>query len=237
MMKRSGPIQRKTPLKAKASGITERKPRQKTCDNEACKTKFTPTQLGQKVCCWQCGLAVAKQPGNQKKARVAIDQRERREIKVRKEKLKKYGEHVEDATKAKQAYRRVYELSIGSGCMSCGKSQEQVQAEQGWKPGGAWDGGHYLSKGARPELRLEDINIWLQCKGCNGGSAKYARKGESVRNGFRAGLIERIGLQAVEELEADHRPRKYTVDELKQITAEYRLKLRELKKQQESAHV
>ncbi|MEF0257051.1 recombination protein NinG, partial [Pseudomonas aeruginosa] len=42
-------------------------------------------------------------------------------------------------------------------------------------------------------------------------------------------LIERIGLEAVEALEADHQPRKYTNDELKAIAAEYRAKLRELK--------
>ena len=229
-------LKRKTPLKAKASGIAERAPRQRKCANPACDVKFTP-KIGQKVCCWQCGLAVANKPENQKKARMAIEQRERREIGERREKLKSHGDYVQEATSAVQAYRRVYELSIGSGCISCGKSQAEIEAAQGWKTGGAWDGGHYLSKGARPELRLEENNIWLQCKGCNGGSAKYARKGESVRNGFRAGLIERIGLPAVEALEADHRPRKYTIDELKQITAHYRALLRDLKKQQEVSHV
>ncbi|CAN7519896.1 recombination protein NinG [Pseudomonas sp. LjRoot71] len=224
-------LKRSTPLKAKASGITERKPRQRKCDNPACDVKFTP-KLGQKVCCWQCGLAVADQPANQKKARVAIEQRERREIKVRKEKLRTYGDYVSAAEKSVRDYRRTFELFIGSGCMSCNKDQAQVQAEQGWKTGGAWDAGHYLGKGARPELRLVENNIWLQCKGCNGGSAKYARKGESVANSFRIGLIARIGLEAVEALEADHTPRHYTKEELQQITALYRLKLRELKKQE-----
>lgn len=227
-MKRSE-LKRKVPLKA--SGIKPRTPRQKTCANPACGQKFTPAQgaVAQKVCNWRCGLAIAGQPENQKKARVAIEQRERREIQVRREKLKTYGEHMADAEKAVRDWRRTYELSIGSGCMSCDKDQHQVQAALGWIIGGAWDAGHYLSKGARPELRLEENNIWLQCKGCNGGSAKYARKGESVRNGFRLGLIERIGLAAVEALEADHRPRKYTIEELKRITAHYRALTRELK--------
>ncbi|MEZ6848106.1 recombination protein NinG, partial [Pseudomonas aeruginosa] len=109
-------------------------------------------------------------------------------------------------------------------------SQAEVLAEQGWKTGGAFDAGHFLGKGARPEHRLEPSNIWLQCKACNAGSSKYARRGLTVSQGFREGLIERIGLEAVEALEADHRPRKYTNDELKAITAEYRAKLRELKK-------
>ncbi|MNF08645.1 Bacteriophage Lambda NinG protein [compost metagenome] len=68
----------------------------------------------------------------------------------------------------------------------------------------------------------------MQCKGCNAGSNKYARKGATVSQGFRSGLVERIGLEAVEALEADHEPRKHTIEQLKAITAEYRAKLREL---------
>lgn len=209
-----------------------RQPRAKTCKNPSCADKFIPQRLGQVVCSPKCAIADARQPANQKKARIAIEQRERREIRERKEKLKTRSDYVGEATKAAQEYRRVYELSIGSGCMSCGKDQAQVAAEQGWKTGGAWDGGHFLGKGARPELRLVEQNIWLQCKGCNGGSSKYARKGESVKNGFRAGLVERIGLEAVEALEADQEPRKYTIEELKAITADFRARTRAIQKAQ-----
>ena len=218
-MKRT-PLQRKSPISTK--------PRARTCQNTECGATFTPLRAGQKVCGPKCALAMA--PVNQERARKAIDQRERREIKVRKEKLRSHGDFIQDATKAVQAYRRLYELSIGSGCISCGKSQAEIEAAQGWKTGGAWDGGHYLGKGARPELRLLEQNIWLQCKACNGGSAKYARKGESVRTGFRLGLIERIGLEAVEALEADQAPRRYTIEDLKAITAKYRAMTRELKR-------
>lgn len=209
-----------------------RQPKAKTCKNSECAAKFTPQRLGQAVCSPKCAIAEAKQPANQKRARIAIEQRERREIKVRKEKLKSRSSHEADAEKAVRDYRRTYELSIGSGCISCEKTQAQVQAEQGWKTGGAWDGGHFLGKGARPELRLLPENIWLQCKSCNGGSGKYARKNESVGKAFEAGLIKRIGLEAVEALKADRRPRKHTIEEFKTITAEYRAKLRELKKAQ-----
>lgn len=201
----------------------------KKCAVRNCRAPFIPKQSFEKWCSPDCAVLIIKAAESEK--RLAFEQRERREIKVRKEALRSHGWYVGEATKAVQGFRRLYELSIGSGCMSCGKDQAQVQAEQGWKTGGAWDGGHYLSKGARPELRLVEQNIWLQCKGCNGGSNKYARKGESVKNGFRAGLIERIGLEAVDALEADHEPRKYSIPELKAIAAEYRAKQRELKKQ------
>lgn len=169
-------------------------------------------------------------PANSERASKAIAQLGRREIKIRKEALKSRGDHLKDAEKAIRDYRRTYELSIGSGCMSCGESQESILAAQGWKTGGAFDAGHFLGKGARPELRLVPNNIWLQCKSCNAGSSKYARKGQTVSQGFRTGLIARIGLEAVEALEVDHEPRKHTVEELKAITADYRAKTRELKR-------
>ena len=205
-----------------------KQPKAKSCKNPACRASFVPQRLGQAVCNYTCGLAIKEV--NQAKAVKALAQIGRRDIKVRKEALKSRADHLKDAEKAVRDYRRTYELSIGSGCMSCGLSQEEILAAQGWKTGGAFDAGHFLGKGARPELRLVPSNIWLQCKSCNAGSSKYAHKGSTVSQAFRVGLIARIGLDAVEALEADHEPRKHTVDELKAITAEYRAKTRELKK-------
>jgi len=200
----------------------------KKCAVRTCRAPFVPARPFVTWCSTDCAVVIAR--AKQDKQRKETDMAERRETRERREKLKSRGDYVQEATSAVQAYRRVYELSIGSGCISCGKTQEEVQAAQGWKTGGAWDGGHWLSKGARPELRLEENNIWLQCKGCNGGSAKYARKGESVKDGFEAGVIDRIGREAAEALKNDHRPRHYTICDLKAITADYRQKLRELKR-------
>ncbi|MGY1448720.1 recombination protein NinG [Pseudomonas chlororaphis] len=208
--------------------IATKQPKPKACKNPECRASFVPQRLGQAVCSPKCGLAIKEV--NQAKARKSLAQVQRREIRARKEKLKSRGDHVQGAEKAVRDYRRTYELSIGSGCMSCGLSQEEIIAAQGWKTGGAFDAGHFLGKGARPELRLVPTNIWLQCKACNSGSYMHARKGYTVSQGFRGGLIARIGLDAVEALEADHEPRKYTVEELKAITAEYRAKTRELKR-------
>ncbi|SEC25677.1 Bacteriophage Lambda NinG protein [Pseudomonas saponiphila] len=211
--------------------LTTKKTKPKTCKNPACGASFVPTfSRAQKVCSWACGLAI--KDVNQEKARKSLALIERKEIQVRKEALKSRTDHLKDAEKAVRDYRRTYELSIGSGCISCGESQESILAAQGWKTGGAFDAGHFLGKGARPELRLEPTNIWLQCKSCNAGSSKYARKGITVSQGFRDGLIARIGLEAVEALEADHAPRKHETEQLKAITAEYRTKLKELKKGQ-----
>lgn len=207
----------------------ERKPaKPKPCKNPDCAESFVPQRLGQKVCSPKCGLAIKHV--NEDKARKALADVGRKDIEVRKEALKTRADHLKDAEKAVRDYRRTYELSIGSGCISCGESQESILAAQGWKTGGAFDAGHFLGKGARPELRLVPTNIWLQCKSCNAGSSKFARKGETVSQGFRTGLIARIGLESVEALESDHTPRKETVEQLKAITAEYRAKTRELKR-------
>ena len=212
----------------------ERKPaKPKKCRVAECGAKFVPQRLGQAVCSLTCAISDAtRSEANQEKARKALDEVGRKEIKVRKEALKSRADHIKDAEKAVRDYRRTYELSIGSGCISCGESQESILHAQGWKTGGAFDAGHFLGKGARPELRLVPNNIWLQCKSCNAGSSKYARKGQTVSQTFREGLIARIGLEAVEALESDHTPRKETVEQLKAITAEYRAKTRELKKGQ-----
>ncbi|VVO93205.1 hypothetical protein PS732_02467 [Pseudomonas fluorescens] len=209
-------------------------PKPKKCKNPACGISFVPFNSMQKVCGVPCSVAFATAERERKESRQrkSLAQVARREIQVRKEALKTRADHVKDAEKAVRDYRRTYELSIGSGCISCGESQESILAAQGWKTGGAFDAGHFLGKGARPELRLMPNNIWLQCKSCNAGSSKYARKGQTVSQAFREGLIARIGLEAVEALEADHAPRKETIEQLKAITAEYRAKTRELKKGQ-----
>lgn len=220
-MKRT-PLQRKTPLQ---SG----QPRRKRCPE--CRVMFVPLRDSQAVCGEiECAIAHGKSEKGRAIAGKALAEVGRREIKVRKEALKSRADHLKDAEKAVRDYRRTYELSIGSGCISCGETQESILAAQGWKVGGAFDAGHFMGKGARPELRLEPTNIWLQCKACNSGSYMHARKGYTVSQGFRTGLIARIGLEAVEALESDHTPRKETVEQLKAITAEYRAKTRELKR-------
>jgi hypothetical protein len=154
---------------------------------------------------------------------------ERVEVRRRKEAIKTRSEWLAEAKITIQKYRRLEELALGSGCMSCGKSQQEVIKTDGWKPGGAWDGGHFLSKGARPELALEPLNIWLQCKSCNAGSGKYAHKGYTVNALFEANLIKRIGIDQVEWLKGPHEPKKYTVDDLKAFISQYREKLKALK--------
>ncbi|POF89655.1 recombination protein NinG [Pseudomonas putida] len=188
--------------------------RQKACGNPACGAKFTPMQLGQKVCGWQCGLAIAKEPANQNVARKAIAQRERREIKVRKEKLKSRGDYLREAQQAFNAFIRMRDQVAGHVCISSGRPLD-------WN-GNAVDAGHYRSVGAALHLRFDERNVHAQSKQDN----RYL---SGNATDYRIGLIRRIGLAEVEALERDQSVRKYTIDDLKEIAAQYRAKLKALK--------
>lgn len=194
---------------------------------KVCRTEFEPILPMARVCSPFCALTLAKSKRGKAEKIAAV--KERRETKAKLAKLKTRADWLKEAKVAIQQFRRLEELAKGSGCMSCGRSQKEVAGTDGWKPGGAWDGGHFLSKGARPELALEPLNIWLQCKSCNGGSGKYARKGYTVNAEFRQHLVERIGIETVEWLETDWGPKHYTIDDIKAIKAEYTAKTKQLK--------
>jgi len=180
----------------------------KACANPACSERFVPERLGQKVCGYKCGLAIA--PANQDVARKAIDQRERREIKARKEKLKSRSDHMKDTQVAFNAWVRARDAD--QPCISCGRFHQ-----------GKNDAGHYRTVASAPELRFEPLNCHLQCSPCN------THKSGDIVN-YRINLLQRIGAEQVAWVEGPHEPKKYTVDELKALTAHYRALTRNLKR-------
>ncbi|PBJ02083.1 recombination protein NinG [Pseudomonas sp. ACN5] len=196
--------------------LKERKaPKPKTCDNPSCGASFVPQRLGQAVCSYTCGLAI--KDVNQEKARKAIAQIERKEIKVRKERLKSRADHLREAQAAVNEYVRLRDAHLP--CISC----DSMPSDHDLITGSRWDAGHYRSVGACPELRFEPLNIHRQCVKCNRNLS-----GNAVE--YRIRLVLRIGADKVAWLEGPHQPRKHTVDEIKSIKAEYRAKTRELKR-------
>ncbi|WP_219274069.1 recombination protein NinG [Pseudomonas sp. Xaverov 83] len=191
-----------------------KQPKPKKCKNPACGISFPPQRLGQAVCSPKCGLAI--KDVNQAKARKSLAQVERREIKVRKEKLKSRGEHMREAQQAFNEYIRTRDHAAGHLCISSGKPLD-------WS-GNAVDAGHYRSVGSAPHLRFDERNCHAQSKQDN-----RFLSGNAVD--YRIGLITRIGQEAVDALEADQSVRKYTVEQIKGIKAYYRAKARELKKE------
>ncbi len=192
-----------------------KQPKPKKCKNPACGISFPPQRLGQAVCSPKCGLAI--KDVNQAKARKSLAQVERREIKVRKERLKSRADHLREAQAAVNEYVRLRDAHLP--CISC----DSTPNDSDLMTGSRWDAGHYRSVGACPELRFEPLNIHRQCVKCNRNLS-----GNAVE--YRIRLVQRIGAEKVAWIEGPHEARKYTVDEIKAIKAKYRAMTRELKK-------
>ena len=192
----------------------ERKPvKPKKCRVATCRASFVPSRMGQAVCSPACAMIDA--PRHQPKARKALADIERKDIKVRKEALKSRGDHMREAQQAFNEYIRTRDQAAGHLCISSGKPLD-------WS-GNAVDAGHYRSVGSAPHLRFDERNCHAQSKQDN-----RFLSGNAVD--YRIGLIARIGQEAVDALESDQSVRKYTVDEIKASKAEYRAKTRELKR-------
>jgi 6-phosphofructokinase len=183
--------------------------RTRKCAVKGCANRFQPRNMMHKVCGAECAAvhAVAE--------RKRLAARQDRELKV--ERMDR-GAWLEAAQKAFNAFIRFRDRD--QPCICCGKFFD----EKDRLTGGQWDAGHYLSRGSAPHLRFVELNVHKQLKGHN-------RPGGTTRAAFREGMIERIGLAAVEALEADQAPRMYTIDDLKRIKAEYSAKLKQLKKE------
>ena len=81
--------------------------------------------------------------------------------------------------------------------------------------------GHYRSVGSCPELRYEELNCHLQCEHCN------SYKSGNIEH-YRPSIINKIGIDKVEWIEGPHLPKKYTIDDLKEIIAAYKARCKEL---------
>jgi len=136
------------------------------------------------------------------------ERKERKAMREAKEKLKSRSDYAKEAQAAFNAYIR--ERDKDQVCISCQQPPKKKNA------------GHYRSVGAAPELRFEPLNCHLQCEHCNTYLSSNAIE-------YRINLIKKIGEDQVLWMEGPHEPKKYTIDELKQIKAEYKAKLKALK--------
>lgn len=197
-MKRSAPLKR-TPMK-RAAPKKQAEPRQRKC--KVCGDSFRPMRGIQSWCSPECGVTLAGQ---------LVAKKEDREHRAKLADSKPLSHWIELTEGVVHKY--IHARDHGLPCISCG-TRRTVQ----------WEAGHYLSKGARPELRFVLSNIHLQCHRCN-----EHLSGNQIK--YRIGLVEKIGEAAVQELEGPHPTAKFTREGLaemrKQIAALTRQLLRE----------
>jgi hypothetical protein len=183
------------------------------CAVSTCRAEFVQLQPFVVWCSPECGTEVALAKVAKQKAATAKAERKDRQEKLAK--FKRKADHVADCQKAFNAWVRFRDRF--EPCIDCGKHSSGDALT-----GGAYDAGHYLSRGSHPHLRFDERNVFKQLKGCN-------RPGGTTAASFRAGVVARIGVAAVEALESDQEPKHYTVDDLIAMTAHYKKLLKELK--------
>lgn len=171
---------------------------------KACGKPFIPDKPLQSVCDFKCAIELNKR--NKEK-------RARKERKEAKEKAKTRGQWAAEAQAAFNSFIRARDE--GKPCISCQRHHQ-----------GAWDAGHYRARSVAPALRFNELNVHAQCVPCN-----RHKHGNLIE--YRINLVKLIGAEMVEWLEGPHDPKKYTIEELKAIKAEYSRKARELKRGRE----
>ena len=156
-------------------------------------------------------IECAIKAGQARKAKEAAKKAkaDRAEFRARKDALKPIQHFLKATERACHAYIR--ERDKDQPCISCG----------------TWDAlefhaGHFIPVGRAKSIRYDEANISKQCDECNvhlnGNATAY-----EVR------LIARIGKAEVERLKTAPKEKKWTREELKEIAATYRAKLKSLK--------
>lgn len=166
----------------------------------SCRCEFQPSRPMQKVCGLECAQAIAKK--KREKVENVADRQKRDSLKSR-------AQWMKEAQAAFNAFIRARDANLP--CISCNRHHD-----------GQWHAGHYLSTGARPELRFDESNVHKQCQPCN-----THLHGNLIL--YRVWLIKRIGYESVARLEGPHEQKHYGIEDLKAIKADYAAKLRGIK--------
>jgi hypothetical protein len=168
-----------------------------------CKDRFkSETMLKHPVgyfCLLQCSIDYATR--TQKRAR---ERQAKTKLRADKERIKTRSQYIKEAQTWFNKFIRLRDKDLP--CICCDRpNTNDIQ----------WHAGHFLTTGARPEHRFNENNCHKQTSYCNnflsGNVAEYRKR-----------LIIKIGLKAVEEMERDHKAKKYTIDELKVIIQDYK---------------
>ncbi len=166
-----------------------------------CKDKFTPQNNTQIVCNPACAVEYMKKQ-NAKNWK--------QEKKVIKEKLMTKSDYLNIAQKVFNTYIRLRDK--GKPCISCG------QIDRGKR-----DAGHFFSVGAYPNLRFNENNVHAQCVHCNrdkhGNVKEYDLRLQKI--------LSKEDYQNL--LKQRHEPLKLSIDEVKELIAIYKQKIKELK--------
>ena len=143
----------------------------------------------QRVCSVECALEEAR-----RKRQAQADKEHRQRKRAFNEADKQY--QTRRAVRACHSY--ILLRDSNEPCISCGTRSGKFYA------------GHFKSAGGHPAIRFHWANINKQCFRCN-----FPLSGNY--EGYRKGLIEKVGLPMVEYLETDHPAQHRTAEDLSGI--------------------
>ena len=168
------------------------------CKN--CKEKFEPIRFNQKYCLKdEC-------------VRAFVAEAKEKMWKQTKVKMKSDLETVQDLVKAAQiVFNKFIRLRDKDQlCISCQKPPKKQNA------------GHYFSSGGHSNVRFDEDNVHLQCEHCN-----TFLSGNLLN--YQIEIEKRIGAEKLIELQSKaHLEKKWTKDELIEIMAFYKKKIKEI---------
>lgn len=196
-----------------------KKLKEKTCAVKGCENTYIQYDSLRTWCSPECGAVLAMQKLEKKREKDRILAK-----KLRRAENAKFKKKVRDNDrswwlKATQAdvNRYVRWRDRDQPCCTCNKPPESSDK---FVKGSGIDAGHYLTRAAYSALRFDIRQIHAQCVKCN-------RFNSGRRQEFREFMINKFDLEFVEWLESQTQPKKWTVDELKEIRAHYRKLLRD----------
>lgn len=179
------------------------KTRTKKCRN--CSEQFTPYNSLQKYCTKEECVRVWVATEKEKAWKKTKAKK--------KEELMTLSDYVKIAQQVFNKYIRLRDKD--KGCISCGKPLT-----------GKFDAGHFFNANNHWSVRFDEDNVHGQCVECN------RWKHGNLLN-YKDGLIERIGHERINALSVYLREtRKYSIDELKEIIATYKKKIKDLESNQ-----
>lgn len=171
-----------------------------------CHIIFKPTVFLQKFCKTnnECLTAEAMYLLEKKKE---VDRKKRaKETKVKKESLMTLSDWIKIAQVTFNTYIRLRDKD--QPCISCQRHHK-----------GQYHAGHYRTAAAAPQLRFNEFNVSKQCSACNNYKSGNITE-------YRINLVKKIGVYEVEKLEQDNSVKKYSIQEIQNITRFYKEKLK-----------